>query len=126
MFELNINGVSYQFNFGIGFVRDINKTVQKPVDGIQGMKEDMGLAFNVGQVLAGDALALIDVLELANKGKDPRITAAVLEEYIDDPNTDIDKLFADVIDFFTTANATKKTTLAMAEALGIELKPKKK
>lgn len=126
MFELNINGVSYQFNFGIGFVRDINKTVQKPVDGIQGMKEDMGLAFNVGQVLAGDALALIDVLELANKGKDPRITTAVLEEYIDDPNTDIDKLFADVIDFFTTANATKKTTLAMAEALGIELKPKKK
>ena len=126
MFELNINGVSYQFNFGIGFVRDINKTVQKPVDGIQGMKEDMGLAFNVGQVLAGDALALIDVLELANKGKDPRITTKVLEEYIDDPNTDIDKLFADVIDFFTTANATKKTTLAMAEALGIELKPKKK
>lgn len=126
MFELNINGVSYQFNFGIGFVRDINKTVQKPVEGIQGMKEDMGLAFNVGQVLAGDALALIDVLELANKGKDPRITTKVLEEYIDDPNTDIDKLFADVIDFFTTANATKKTTLAMAEALGIELKPKKK
>lgn len=126
MFELNINGVSYQFNFGIGFVRDINKTVQKPVDGIQGMKEDMGLAFNVGQVLAGDVLALVEVLELANKGKDPRITTAVLEEYIDDPNTDIDKLFADVIDFFTTANATKKTTLAMAEALGIELKPKKK
>lgn len=126
MFELNINGVSYQFNFGIGFVRDINKTVQKPVDGIQGMKEDMGLAFHVGQVLAGDVLALVEVLELANKGKDPRITAQVLEEYIDDPNTDIDKLFADVIDFFTTANATKKTTLAMAEALGIELKPKKK
>lgn len=126
MFELNISGVCYQFNFGIGFVRDINKTVQKPVDGIQGMKEDMGLAFSVGQVLNGDVLALVEVLELANKGKEPRITAQVLEEYIDDPNTDIDKLFADVIDFFTTANATKKTTLAMAEALGIEIKPKKK
>lgn len=125
MFELTINGTTYPFNFDIRFVREINKTVQKPVDGFNGLKEDMGLAFNVGQVLGGDVLALVNVLEMANKGKEPRITATALEEYIDDPATDIDKLFEDVIRAFMSANACKKTALAMATAMGIKLpKPK--
>ena len=47
MFELTINGTVYQFNFGIGFVRDINKRIQKPVEGVTGVKEDVGLAFTV-------------------------------------------------------------------------------
>ena len=125
MLELTINGTNYPFNFDIRFVREINKTVQRPVEGFSGLKEDMGLAFNIGQVLSGDVLALINVLEMANKGKTPRITASALEEYIDDPATDIDKLFEDVVAFFMNANATKKTTTQMAEAMGIKL-PKAK
>ena len=117
MFELIIDGTAYQFNFGIGFVKDINKTVQKPADGIPGMKEDIGLAYNIGQVMNGDVLALVDVLDLANKNKKPRVARAAIEDYIDDPDTDIDKLFEDVIGFFMTANATKKTALTMKRAL---------
>ena len=117
MFELTIKGTVYQFNFGIGFVREINKTLQKPADGIPGAKEDIGLAFKMAQVISGDVIALVEVLDVANKGKDPRITQQILDEYIDDESTDIDKLFEDVKDFFRTANATRKVMIQMEAAM---------
>ena len=30
--ELTINGQVYQFNFGMGFLRDVNKKIQVPVE----------------------------------------------------------------------------------------------
>ncbi len=89
MFELTINGTVYEFNFGIGFVKEINKMVQKPVDGVPGIKEDMGLTFAIAKIIDGDVVTLINVLDMANKGKDPRITKAMLEEYVDDEDTDM-------------------------------------
>ena len=35
MMELTINGTVYEFNFGMGFLREINKRVQTPVDGLK-------------------------------------------------------------------------------------------
>ena len=70
MFELTINGTVYEFNFGIGFVKEINKMVQKPVDGVPGIKEDMGLTFAIAKIIDGDVVTLINVLDMANKGKD--------------------------------------------------------
>lgn len=119
MFELTIKGTSYQFNFGIGFVREINKSIQKPADGVPGVKEDIGLAYNVGQIINGDVITLVDVLEAANKGQSPRITKQEIEDYIDDPDTDIDKLFEDVLGFFRTANATRKVTEKMEKAMAL-------
>lgn len=120
MFELTINGTVYQFNFGIGFVREINKSIQKPADGIPGVKEDIGLAYKVGQIINGDVIALAEVLDVANKGRDPRLTRQVIEDFIDDPDTDIDKVFEDVMGFFRTANATKKTVEKMEAAMATE------
>ena len=40
MFELTIKGTVYPFNLGIGFVREINKTVKVEMSGV---KEDAGL-----------------------------------------------------------------------------------
>lgn len=119
MFEITINNTTYQFNFGIGFVREIDKTMQRPVDGMPDVKENIGLSIKIGQVIGRDVIALVDVLELANKGKEPRVTTQILEDYIDDPNTDIDKLFEDVIDFFRNANATKYITAQMESALAM-------
>lgn len=118
--ELTINGKVYNFKFGIGFVKKINKTAQVPVDGMPGVKEDMGLAFAVTKILSGDVIALVDALELANEGFDPRITRGELEGYIDSEDTDIDKLFDKVTDFLERANATKKTTQKMKKALEIQ------
>lgn len=117
MFELTISGVVYEFNFGIGFVKDINKMVQKPVDGVPGIKEDMGLTFAIAKIIDGDVVTLINVLDMANKGKNPRITKELLEQYVDDENTQIDELFDKVMGFFMRSNATKRTIQKITEAV---------
>ena len=115
MFELTINDNVYQFRFGMGFLREINKTVKTPVEGVKGLDQHIGRRFKVGGLLDGDPEALVDVLDLANKTENPRVTRALLDSYIDDPETDIDALFEDVLDFLSTNNATKKTVLMLKE-----------
>lgn len=117
MFELTINGTVYQFKFGIGFVREINKAARMPVTGVPGASQEVGLALTVTKILDGDVIALIDALELANKGYEPRITKAIIEGYIDSEETDIDELFTKVTDFLGKANATKKTLAKMKAAM---------
>lgn len=110
MFELTINGNVYRFNFGIGFVRDINK---KRTRTIEGQTQEVGLQFAVASLIDEDPIELINILDLANKGENPRVTRALLDAYIDDENTDLEALFKDVLDFFERRNATKKTTAAV-------------
>ena len=117
MMELTINGTVYEFNFGMGFLREINKRVQTPVDGLKGVDKNIGLQFTVASIIDGDVEALVDALDIANKGMSPRLTRQALDAYIDDADTDIDGLFAMVIDFLSKANATKKTVASLQEAI---------
>lgn len=117
MMELTINGTVYEFNFGMGFLREINKRVQTPVDGLKGVDKNIGLQFTVASIIDGDVEALVDALDIANKGMNPRLTRQALDAYIDDADTDIDGLFAMVIDFLSKANATKKTVASLQEAI---------
>lgn len=116
MFELTINGAVYQFKFGMGFMRELNKLVKKPVDGLN-IEQNMGLQYYVAGVIDGDLETLVEVLFTANKTETPRVTKAALDAYIDDEDTDIDKLFEDVLYFLKNSNATKKTTLGLLEEL---------
>ncbi len=120
MFELTIGGQVYQFNFGMGFMREINKKIGVPVDGLPDVKKNVGLQYSVAGIIDGDIEALVDALDVANKGYSPRVTRALLDAYIDDPSTDIDKLFEDVLDFLKNANATKKTVKNLLEAIEAE------
>ena len=65
-------------------------------------------------------MALVDVLNLANKGKTPRVTQKALEEYIENEDTDIDDLFDQVMGFFGKSNATKRQTKQILEAIKTE------
>ena len=116
MFELTINEQVYQFHFGMGFLREINKTVSAPVDGLQGVKKNMGLRYTAAGIIDGDPEALVELLDIANKGQSPRVTRALLDSYIEDENTDVDELFDTVMGFLKTANATK-STVPIAEAV---------
>jgi hypothetical protein len=116
MFELTIKEKVYPFNFGMGFLREINKKVDIPVNGLPGVKENVGLRYMVGLLMANDPEALVDVLDAANKGLSPRVTRADLDFHIDSEETDIDALFRDVLDFLEKANATKKATKDLREA----------
>lgn len=117
MFELTMNEQVYQFNFGMGFMREINKKIGIPVDGLPNVKKNIGLQYYVAMVIDKDVEALVDILDTANKGMNPRITREVLDAYIDDPDTDIDALFDEVIDFLKQTNATKNVTMELLEAV---------
>ena len=101
-------------------MREIDK--QQTVKAPNGTQQNIGFQTAVGGILDGDAQALEDVLLLANKRQEPRLTADVLEEYIEDEETDVDALFDGVIDFLKKSNVSKKKTLNLlkqAEAMGL-------
>lgn len=113
MFELTIKDTTYQFRFGLGFVREIDKTQQQKLD--NGAVQNVGLQYAVANIIDEDPIALVDVLDIANKTEKPRVSRALLDEYIEDESTDIDKLFKDVLDFFEKSNCTKKKTAQLIE-----------
>lgn len=117
MFELTINDVVYKFNFGMGFMREINRKVSVPVDGLPNVKKNVGLQYAVAGIMDGDVEALTDILDAANSGFSPRATKSVIDAYIDDENTNIDQLFLDVLDFLRNNNATKKTVANLDAAI---------
>lgn len=116
MFELTINNTVYQFNFGFGFLRDINKTY-KSVDEKTKQERELGLQYNIASLIDGDVEAIVTMLDIANKGCDPRITRQDIEKYIEDENTNIDDLFDTVMDFLSKANCTKKEVQKFMENL---------
>ena len=117
MLELTINNQVYAFRFGIGFLREINKQINVPVEGLPGVKKDVGFNYKFAGILNGDVEALIDVLDLANKGMEPRVTRKILDSYIEDEDTDIDAVFEEVLDFLKKANCTKNTVRKILEEI---------
>ena len=117
MFELTIKDKVYSFNFGMGFLREINKLIATPVDGVKNVEKNIGLRYYIAGIIDYDLEALCIVIETANKGFNPRLSKQDLDAYIDDENTDIDELFNTVMDFLKQANATKKTVADLLEAM---------
>jgi len=107
MFELTIDSQVYGFKFGIGFMREMNKRQKKTENGIT---KEIGLQLGIAGIIDGDIEDLIDILDISNKTETPRLTRKQIEEYIENEDTDIDKLFDEVLDFLSKANVTKKLT----------------
>lgn len=117
MLELTIDEKVYPFNFGMGFMREINKRMSRPVDGMVDTKKNIGLQYKIAELIDGDVETLVEVLEAANKGMAPRVTREMLDNYIDSEDVEIDELFKTVMDFLSKTNATKKTTAAILKAV---------
>lgn len=112
MFELTIKEKVYSFKFGIGFVREIDKTKKEKAE--NGAEVNVGLNYAVAALIDEDPLQLVDILYIANKTEDKkaRVTKEQLEEYIEEVE-DLEGLFKEVLDFFEKGNATKKKTAAV-------------
>ena len=119
MMELTINGQVYQFNFGMGFLREANKTVSEKINNATD-KKDVGATYMIAGILDGDPEDLVAALDLANKGQNPRVTKSLLDSYIEDPDTDIDQLFEDTLDFLEKANVTKKIVKRLKKRIAEE------
>ena len=103
--ELTINGEVYRFKFGIGFLKNINKrqTTKTP----QGVEQPIGFVTAAAGLMDGNILDLCDVLMLANETEQPRLNREILEDYLDDENTNIDQIFKGTVDFLSKSNACK-------------------
>lgn len=121
MLELTINDKVYGFKFGLGFVREINKKMTKPMEGVPGEVQEVGLQYYIGCMFDEDPVALAELLDIANKTETPRITKKEIDEFIENEDTDIDELFKQVRDFLEVANATKKQYKALLKMYEIEM-----
>lgn len=115
--ELVINDKTYSFNFGMRFLRDINKKIETPIEFGSAVKQQIGLKYYVSLLLDDDVVALSTVLITANAGQKPNLTQAVIDSYFDNPETNLDELFDSVMEGLETANATKKIVLQLKKAV---------
>ena len=115
MFELTINDKVYKFKFGMGFLRELNKKVNMPMQGVPEIKKNIGFQYYLSGLIDGSLEDLVEILYCANQGYSPRITKDTLDNFIDNEETDIDELIENVMGFLKKANATKKTTIAMLD-----------
>lgn len=104
--EIEVNGEIYQLVAGFGFLHEVNKKVTVDVPNT-GKKKEVGLKFMVASIIDGDIDALADCIFYMNVGQTPRLKKADVENYLEDVD-DIDKVFEDVINFLSQANACKK------------------
>jgi hypothetical protein len=125
MMELTIKEKTYQFNFGIGFLRVVNDSVKMPLDGRKSVVErSIGLRYKLGELREGNTAALAFILEAANFGRDPKVKTKDLEEYIESCEN-IDALFDEVWRFLESANATKKMVATWKKEVAEELEAAK-
>lgn len=109
MHELVINGTSYPLNFGMGFLRRINKQAAAPIADFPGKSIDLGFRYWYSRLTAmEDIFALENILLEGNHGLNPRMTQTILDEWFDDDDTDIDAVFQEVKDFLKQTNVLKK------------------
>lgn len=104
--EIEVNGEIYQLVAGFGFLHEVNKKVTVDVPNT-GKKKEVGLKFMVASIIDGDIDALADCIFYMNVGQTPRLKKVDVESYLEDVD-DIDKVFEDVINFLSQANACKK------------------
>lgn len=107
--ELTINGQVYKFNFGMGFLREINKIPH----GNNGT--NAGFKRALSGIYEGSAIVLVDVLCAANIGQEPRISRKELDNYLDNECEDIEEVFETVMGFFEKSNSTKVETKRLLE-----------
>ena len=117
MFELVIKDVAYPLNFGMGFVRKLDKSVNIPVDGLPGVKKDIGLTYAIMSLMDNDIVMLANVINIANEGQNPRLTKDAIDAHLEDESTDIEELFNKILGFFKSANCTKRTAARVDAAL---------
>ena len=83
------------------------------------------MKFMVASIMDGDIDALVDCIFCMNADQTPRLKKADIERYLEDVE-DIDKVFEDVINFLSQANACKKEVKSLMTSMQKEEKEEKK
>lgn len=116
--QLEINGTTYEFRFGIGFMKEIQSRYKEMASISVAIPN--GFKYVVASMLDGHIEDLFDILYTANKTEKPRITEKALMEYLEDESTDVESLIKEVKSFLLKANASKNLMNQIMGALAEE------
>lgn len=116
--QLEINGTTFEFRFGIGFMKEIQSRYKEMASISVAIPN--GFKYVVASMLDGHIEDLFDILYTANKTEKPRVTEKALMEYLEDESTDIESLIQEVKSFLLKANASKSLMNQIMEALAEE------
>ena len=90
MYTKEINGKLCEFNFGLGFVREIDKSVL--VEGDDKRKHKMGLTYAIAGLMDCDYEKLIDCLLIGSKfAPGDTLSRQEIEDWMDSEEFDLEK-----------------------------------
>lgn len=114
--QITINGKEYKLNFGVRFVRELDKYVGLKVKK-NGIEQSFGMSVTLTLPALNqyDVAALSNVLYCATWDNTKRPSHNDIDDFIDDPDTDLDKVFSDVLDEMSKANAIKVVSSKIAK-----------
>lgn len=112
--QININGKKYELNFGIRFVMLMN---QKHNASQNGMTLGMGINQAAVVLAQNDVVGLAEIIECATWINKDRPTINQIYAFIDNPKTNIEKLFEQVRHELTVSNATKAQVKNMMKTM---------
>ena len=116
MYTKEINGKLCDFNFGLGFVRDIDK--RTVVDGEDKQKHKMGLTYAIAGLMDCDCEALIDCLAIGSKyAPGDTLDKKDIETWMDSKDFDLVKECEELLDFFGKCSFTRKKTEELKDAV---------
>lgn len=111
--NLTINGKDYALNFGIKFIREVDKQTETITNGI---KFSTGLNPILSQLVQGSITALADIIKYATITNASRPSADEIDEYIDSLSADeYDTLVENVLEAIKESNAGRKAFLAVKQ-----------
>lgn len=105
MLNMTIGDKDYDVNFGIAFVRELDKKHSEAYG--ENIKYGVGLMVMLSKLLIGDVTALEDIIYAGTCTEGKRPSQKDMDEFID-THEDIDALFEEVIEELKKSNACKK------------------
>ena len=109
--QITIGKKNLDLNFGVRFVREIDKLVGVEMN-IQGSKQSLG--FGLTKAVLGlksyDSAMLSTIIYAAAWDNKKRPSQLDVDNFLDDPKTEIEKLFDDVTAEMMKANSVKVAT----------------
>lgn len=103
--QVKINNKEVELKFGVKFVRELDKVAGLDVNGAS---FGMGLTKSIPALNTADPAVLADVIySAASTNKAFRPSQDDVDNFIDDYDGDLEKLFDDVIKEMSAANAIK-------------------
>lgn len=109
--QIKVNNKDVNLNFGVRFIRELDQKVGLTLT-IQGIKQNFGMALTkvIPALQSYDVAVLADLLYCAAWDNQKRPSLSDIDAFLDDTNTDIDKLFDDVQKELKSSNAARTAT----------------